>query len=403
MRLGLALACITLIPSSALALSVDDVLSRFEGQYQGVIDGGALGRPDEGPIVLHTFVHRIEAPAFGDAVMYLEQRYGGPDGTINRQRVFTFAQDNDDVLTTAYDFTEGAKYARSDAVPERLSELTPEDLYSFPEGCRIRWSDENGTFVGAVSRKDCGIKSRFGWGTVFVDMVYRVTDTAYTLFEEGYDDADKLLFGAPDAQVHKRLPNIDLDDEVQQILSAFEGTFDALPPASGTPPFEGMMRRFHTKVRTVDLPAFGSYVQYLEVTENGPDGDVLRQRINVFEDNPDRAANVMVSYAIRDGAGLVGAYTDPSKLAHLRPEDLDAFETGCELIWSKIGNVHTGTADRSTCHIFNENLSVWRHVSFMYMLDGHSMHVWEQGFTPDGDFIFGSRMPLQFPRTRTSW
>lgn len=390
-------------PFAASALSVDEVIDRFAGQYQGRIDGAAIGRPDDGTIVLHTFAHRIDAPAFGDAVVYLEQRYGGPEGTINRQRVFTFAQEDDEVVTTAYDFTDGAKYARSDAAPQRLSGVKPEDLYSFPDGCRIRWSDDNGTYVGAVTRQACGIKSRFGWGTVFVDMIYRVTDTAYTLFEEGYDESDKLLFGAPDAQVHQRLPKVDLDKQAHRILNAFEGTFAPLPPDSTAAPFENMMRSFYSKARRVDLPAFGAYVQYLEVTANGPNGDVLRQRLNVFDDTPNRSANVMRAYALPDGAGYVGAYTDPSKLAGLRPEDLDAFEPGCELIWGESNGVHTGSVDRTTCHIFNDNLNVWRHVSFSYMLDGESQHLWEQGFTPDGAFVFGSRTALRFPRIQTSW
>lgn len=403
MRIIAAVLCATLWPLAAMALSVDDVIDRFEGEYQAKIDGAAIGRPDDGTITLHTFVRRIENAAFGNAVVYMEQRYGGPEGTINRQRVFALEQDGSEVVTTAYDFTEGAKYGRSDAVPERLTGVKPEDLYSFPEGCRIRWSEEGGTYVGAVTRQDCGIKSRFGWGTVFVDMVYRLTGTAYTLYEQGYDDSDKLLFGSPDAQIHRRLPAVDLDAELNRILTRFEGSFAALPVDSNAPPFEGMMRSFYTKVRQVDLPAFGMHVQYLEISENGPDGKILRQRINVFDDRPNRAANVMTSYGFKDGAAYLGAYEDPSKLVGLQPQDLDLFETGCELIWTETNGVYTGAADRTTCHIFNENLEVWRHVSFIYMLDGQSMHLWEQGFTPDGDFVFGSRGPLQFPRVRPSW
>lgn len=389
--------------SSAGALSVDDVIDRFEGQYQGTINGASIGRADDGTLLLHTFVHRIDAPAFGDAVVYMEQRYGGPEGVINRQRVFTFEQDGEAVLTTAYDFTDGAKYARTDAVPERLTGVNPQDLYSFPAGCRIRWSNDNGVYVGAVSRQDCAIESRFGWGTVFIDMVYRVTDSHYTLFEEGYNDADEFLFGAPEAQMHRRLPESNLDAQVRRILIAFEGSFEPLMPDSTAGRFENMMRSFFTRTRQVNLPAFGSYVQYLEVTENGPDGKVLRQRLNVFDDSPQRAANVMRSYALPDGTKYAGAFKSPSKLQDLKPEDLDAFETGCELIWRETDSVLTGAVDKSTCHIFNDNLNVWRHVSFSYILDGTSMHLWEQGFTPDGDFVFGSLMPLRYERARTSW
>lgn len=390
-------------PHAASALTVADLIDRFEGQYRATIEGAAIGRPDEGVITLHTFVHRIDAPAFGDDVIYMEQRYGGPEGTINRQRVFAFTQDGAAVMTTAYDFTDGAKYARTDAVPERLSDVRPEDLYSFPEGCRIRWTDENNTYVGAVSRQNCAIESRFGWGTVLIDMVYRLDAPAFTLYEQGYNDSDELLFGSPDAQSHARLADVDLDAELDQILATFEGTFEYLPTDANAPSFERMMRSFHTKARQVDLPAFGTRVQYLEVSENGPDGRLLRQRLNVFDDDPNRAANVMRSYAFKNGAAYLGSYKDPGKLAGLKPEDLDVFETGCELIWTERSGVSTGVVNRTTCHIFNDNLNVWRHVFFMYMLDGDSLHLWEQGFTPEGAFVFGSRGPLQYPRIQTAW
>lgn len=390
-------------PGFAQASNIDDIMARFEGQYRGKVSGTEVGRPAEGVLVMHTFVRRIAAPAFGQNVVYLEQRYGGPEGDITRQRVFSFEEDNQGIVTTAYDFPDGAKYARADAVPQRLNDLTPADMYSFPTGCRIRWSKDNGQYAGTVKRADCRIESRSGRGDVFVDMVYQLSDDAYTLFEQGFNESGSFLFGTPAAHVHHRLPRKNLDAEAERILTAFEGAFENRPVVDGAGRDNLMIGSLYTQVRRVNLPTFGSRVMYMEFARGGPDGDVMRQRIISFDDDPNRPSNVMLTYNFPDGEAYRGAHKDPSKLDGLTPDDLDLFETGCELIWREREGVLIGSAHRATCHILNERVQAWRHVSFEYMLDGDSMHLWEHGYNPEGMFLFGTQTPLRFPRIRNAW
>ncbi|MDG2321575.1 MAG: CpcT/CpeT family chromophore lyase [Rhodospirillaceae bacterium] len=382
------------------AATIGDIIERFEGEYSGSVPGAEVGRPDDDLLTMHTFVRRVEHAGFGNDVVYVEQRYGGPEGSITRQRIMAFEQDSESVVTTAYDFFDGAKYARSDAVPGRLVGLSPDKMHNFPEGCRIRWTEENGTFVGSVKRQRCEIVSRNDHGNVFVDMVYRVSGDAYTLFEQGFDASDRFLFGTKTAHNHRRLPKRDLDAELDNILSTFEGAFRNRPHDPTVTPQTNIIGNMYTNVRVVDLPAFDGNAQYMEFRRGGPDGAVIRQRLNVFDDDSDRVANVMESYEFSDGAIYEGAYADPSKLNGLKPEDLQPLVSGCELIWSTASGVLTGVSDRTICHRFNERLQVWRHVSFVFLLDGESMHLWEHSYAPDGKFIFGSSVPVRFPRVK---
>ena len=385
------------------AATVKHIIDLFEGEYTGVLPGVDVGRPEDGMLTMNTFVRRVALPAFGNDVIYLEQRYGGPEGSITRQRIIVFELNGDDVMATAYDFLDGSKYARADAVPERLADLSPDKMYSFPEGCRILWTEDNGAFVGTVPRQRCEIVSRGDLGNVFVDIVYRVSGNAYTLFEQGFNASGQFLFGTKTAYDHRRLPKRDLDAALGNIFSAFEGAFKNRPYDPALAPQSNVIGNLYTNVRTVDLPAFNGKAQYMEVRRGGPEGAVIRQRLNVFSDDPSRIANVMESYEFGDGAAYAGAHEDPKKLQGLTPKDLQPLVTGCELIWSNVRGVLTGVSDRNICHRFNERLQVWRHVSFVFLLDGESMHLWEHSYAPDGNLVFGSSVPIRFPRVRSGW
>ncbi|MBT4740163.1 MAG: hypothetical protein HOH20_00390 [Rhodospirillaceae bacterium] len=399
----IAVAVIVGASSLVEAATVGDIIDRFEGEYSGVVPGAEVGRSDDGLLTMHTFVRRVDQAAFGTDVVYLEQRYGGPGGSITRQRIMAFEQDSEGVATTAYDFYNGAKYARADAAPGRLADLSPDKMYNFPEGCRVRWTEEEGTFVGTVTRQRCEIVSRSDRGNVFVDMVYQVSDDAYTLFEQGFNASGQFLFGTKTGHSHRRLPERDLDVELEQILSAFEGAFKNRSHDPTVTHQTNVIGNMYTNVRAVDLPAFGGKAQYMEFRRGGPDGAVIRQRLNVFNIDPNRAANVMESYEFGDGAAYAGAFADPEKLRGLTPEDLQPLVTGCELIWSTVRSVLTGVSDRTICHRFNERLQVWRHVSFVFLLDGESMHLWEHSYAPEGNLIFGSSVPIRFTRVRSGW
>ncbi|NKB45360.1 MAG: hypothetical protein GKS03_13895 [Alphaproteobacteria bacterium] len=399
----LVIAFVAGISSLVEAATVGNIIDRFEGEYTGLVPGAEVGRSVDGLLTMHTFVRRVAQPAFGDDVVYLEQRYGGPEGSITRQRIMVFDEDAEGIVTTAYDFFDGAKYARADAAPERLAGLSPEKMYNFPEGCRIRWLEEDSGYVGTVTRQHCEIVSRSDRGNVFVDMVYRISGDAYTLFEQGFNASDRFLFGTKTAHSHRRLPRRELDTELENILSAFEGSFKNRPHDPTVTRQTNVIGNLYTNVRTVHLPAFGGKTQYMEFRRGGPDGAVIRQRLNVFDTDPNRVANVMESYEFGDGAAFSGAFADPAKLNGLKPSDLQPLVTGCEIIWSTVSDVLTGISDRTTCHRFNERLQVWRHVSYVFLLDNESMHLWEHSYAPEGNLIFGSSVPIRFPRVRSNW
>jgi|GEM_PF-1949292 hypothetical protein len=139
------------------------------GQYAAAPED--LKRP---PVVGHPYdwldqqyaqFHRVEAPAIGGHVLYLEWRGGDADGEISRQRIWAFRQDEAGALTGMdfYTFVDPAPFAGLGDTEGAFAALTPDDLIGYPDGCTLTASAPTRTgLVFEVTAQDCIITARSG-------------------------------------------------------------------------------------------------------------------------------------------------------------------------------------------------------------------------------------------------
>jgi hypothetical protein len=116
----------------------------------------------------HASFRRIEAPAIGSQVLYLEWRSGGPTGPISRQRIWSFRGGSDgDADSTVrmdfYAFVDGKPFAGRAAEPGAFKDLAATDLRGYGPGCALRVTrPAPGTLRARITAAECSITAASG-------------------------------------------------------------------------------------------------------------------------------------------------------------------------------------------------------------------------------------------------
>lgn len=133
--------------------------NREQVYFDGRLDVAEEARHER----LHSIVTRVDLPAFGDFVFFVQ---GSRDNQLNkphRIRLFSLQPDNavGAVRMTIYflEFDPASdKYIDAHLKPEVLSELTPHNVVSI-KGCDVFWRREAGQFHGAMEEAACQWRS----------------------------------------------------------------------------------------------------------------------------------------------------------------------------------------------------------------------------------------------------
>ena len=109
--------------------------------------------------------------------------------------------------------------------------------------------------------------------------------------------------------------------------------FDAAPDALKVPPsVDGdWLDHQHAVFAPVNAPEIGDQVLYLEWRRDGPAGEISRQRIWSFRDDPASGQVQMDFYAFVDGEPWAGRADDPDAFIGLQPEALRGYGPNCAL------------------------------------------------------------------------
>jgi len=182
--------------SQDLDAEMSQLIEQWEGEY-------APAPGTTGPIQPYVMVRKVDLPAFGNHVVYFEIRNQDRDGPAIRQRIFAFddEQARGGNQAQSYDILGDGwtPYVGAYDEPSKLSSLTPEQMYTFPEGCKILWRREAEDFVGEVTKDRCHINSRRNGELVHADMIFTVSNTSFDQYEVIYDDRGTAIVGTPDA------------------------------------------------------------------------------------------------------------------------------------------------------------------------------------------------------------
>ncbi|MEM1230391.1 MAG: chromophore lyase CpcT/CpeT [Pseudomonadota bacterium] len=138
---------------------------------------------------LHTLHRRIEAPAFGEHVFYVEEYRDNDPAQIVRQRLVVFRSDPEagGIRMQQGFFRDGERYLGSYQAPEQLTRLKPRQVQFLSE-CDVFWRRVAGQFEGRMKEKACvfgdGAKRRYSVHNLWlsqskywrVDATYLVSD-----------------------------------------------------------------------------------------------------------------------------------------------------------------------------------------------------------------------------------
>lgn len=114
------------------------------------------------PDLLYPLFARVEAPALGQYVVYLQWPIGSPLGELQRQRIWAFEIDpqRNAVLMDFYTLRDPARWRDAQLRAETaLREITREDLIPYPPVCRLPFRRHADVFIGEIP-PECRITSQ---------------------------------------------------------------------------------------------------------------------------------------------------------------------------------------------------------------------------------------------------
>ncbi|MDX2221596.1 MAG: chromophore lyase CpcT/CpeT [Rhodospirillaceae bacterium] len=132
---------------------------------------------------IHASHRRVDLPAFGPIVFYVEEYRDDDPAQVIRQRLVTLASDRaEKAIRMRQGFFKSPDAVRGAHIdPSKLSALTAQDV-SFLDGCDVFWRREADQFVGAMKDKACvfgdGDKRRYSvYRLVLSETKYWVADS----------------------------------------------------------------------------------------------------------------------------------------------------------------------------------------------------------------------------------
>jgi hypothetical protein len=207
LTLAAALAC---APPAAAEVTPETAAARIVGTYDNAAQVAAAdpallrppapGHPYDWIDLQHAHFHRVDAPAIGAAVLYLEWRAGGADGPISRQRIWSFRiAENGATVMDFFTFRAPEPFAGRGAVAGAFRALKPDDLIGYGPVCALAVTDNAaGGFVAETTIDRCKIVARSGRAMGIAARVV-VRDAALDYAEAGVLDGGAYAFKVPGA------------------------------------------------------------------------------------------------------------------------------------------------------------------------------------------------------------
>ncbi len=184
--LGGLTACST--QKTALDQQIDDIFAVLTGVYAGEAPSFTPGSEEKQTIV-HKFAP-INAPQFGERVLYYQLTTGSVEGPVFQTKIFVFDLDEDRTTNrmAAFVFAPGEADGQLDQDPARILEIDPSSLATFPSACDLIWEEVGDGFKVSVKASDCEFQSAAFGQMIRPNMSYQVTGDRFefseTLFGE---------------------------------------------------------------------------------------------------------------------------------------------------------------------------------------------------------------------------
>ena len=197
----------------------------------------------------------------------------------------------------------------------------------------------------------------------------------------------------------------DLESELTELLDTFTGRYSGEVPDPTDVSGERKMLLHHKIVR-VDLPRFGEYVLYHQISRDALDSaQPWQQKLYVFDQSASRRQNVMRSFVIPSELGLANFEADPVRFQKLAtagsPEEagLQGFPDGCKIRWTREADaVFVARVRRQDCRYDSATFRQRVSAGMTYRVTSQSLGLEEVFFGANGAPLFPSRGLLTVAR-----
>jgi len=156
-----------------------------------------LGIPrDAVPERIHSIFKRVELPAFGPHVFYVEQYLDGDPTRIYRQRLYSFSLDEREQAIKLEIHIPGETKALVGAHRDasKLHGLTPAATRS-PPGCEVYWRRRGDAFLGDMKPGACTFKSERSGKTIVVSDDLYLDDDEVWIYDRAVDSEGGYVYG----------------------------------------------------------------------------------------------------------------------------------------------------------------------------------------------------------------
>ena len=170
----------------------DLMAGRFDNQ--AAIDAGEASEDD----FLTDWRQRINAPALGETVFYLQLNQGA-DRALYRQRILVLSLDDekDAIRQVAYTLKNPEPFADALSTSDVFQDLGPDDVERMlDDGCAQYWTETDDGFSGYVDPQACRIISSRTGNPRRIEALTILTASTLDLAERGFDDDGNHLFGS---------------------------------------------------------------------------------------------------------------------------------------------------------------------------------------------------------------
>jgi CpeT/CpcT family (DUF1001) len=158
----------------------------------------------------HATFSRVDAPAIGPYVLYLEWRSVGATvgatGAISRQRIWSFRNDETGaVRMDFFAFVDGAAWVGKGNITNRAAfqGLTTAMLRGYGAACGLRFSPSGTTFRGEINARECNITAASGRKMGIDARVELLTDGTLEYRESGQLEDGRYAFRVPPSQPYR--------------------------------------------------------------------------------------------------------------------------------------------------------------------------------------------------------
>ena len=176
-----------------------------------------------------------------------------------------------------------------------------------------------------------------------------------------------------------------LDQELAAILALFPGSYAGEAPDPREP--GAALRPIYHKIVPIELPQFGEFALYYQLSTGSPDGPALQQKLFVFDTAPDRRVNRMEAYVFPPDQVAPNLERRSGDWPALRPADLIAFSEACAFRWAQSPAGLTGSVRRAECAFESERFGGLVRPEMSYRVTAGALYWSEALYAEDGRLL----------------